>query len=207
MPSSACCSKSRAWPLCCEAAFQAHIHSTLVARDTARLRNRNKARSIALGLDTQEGGLIIASPTFVLSLPEYHPEEPARTLSLAPPAHADTGGPANAVHGLTAAMANTNLEDTHSSTDLAQTNSSIATGSTSNVRFFQPYTGSPEESAKISQRGFIAKCLFPGCEASVRNSDKMMAIENLYSFHQKASHPEWAISETVEERCQLTEKP
>ncbi|KAF3316977.1 hypothetical protein TWF173_000982 [Orbilia oligospora] len=205
MPSSACCSKSRAWPLCCEAALQAHMHSALVARDTARLRNRNKARSIALGLDTQEGGLIIASPTFVLSLPEYHPEEPARVLSLAPPVHADTGGPADAVHGLTAEMANTNLKDTHFSMDLAQTNPSFATGSTSNIGFVQPYTGSPEESAKISQRGFVAKCLFPGCEASVRNSDKMVAIENLYLFHQKASHPEWAISGTIEGRCQVTD--
>ncbi|KAF3250223.1 hypothetical protein TWF192_005244 [Orbilia oligospora] len=204
MPSGACCSKFRAWPLCCEAALQAHMHSVSVARDTARLANRNKARSVALGLDTQEGGLIIASPTFVLSLPEYHPEEPARAPSLEPPVYADTGGSTD-VYGLAAAMANTKLKDTDSSMDLAQTNPSIATGSTSNVGLVQPYTGSPEESAKISQRGFVAKCIFPGCEASVRNFDKMMAIENLYLFHQKASHPEWAISETAEEHCQLTE--
>ncbi|KAF3223744.1 hypothetical protein TWF679_000182 [Orbilia oligospora] len=201
MPSGACCSKSRAWPLCCEAALQAHMHSVSVARDTARLANRNKARSVALGLDTQEGGLIIASPTFVLSLPEYHPEEPARAPSLEPPVYADTGGSTD-VYGLAAAMANTNLKDTGSSMD---THPSIATGSTSNVGFVQPYTGSPEESAKISQHGFVAKCLFPGCEASIWNLDKMMAIESLYFFHQKASHPEWAIIGTIEGRCQVTD--
>ncbi|KAF3228790.1 hypothetical protein TWF106_006310 [Orbilia oligospora] len=205
MPSGACCSKSRAWPLCCEAALEAHMHSASVARDTARLANRNRAHSVALGLDAQEGGLIIASPTFVLNLPEYHPEEPARVLSLEPPVHADTGGPTDAVHGLAAAMANTSLNDTHSSMDLAETHPSIATGSTSNVGLVQPYTDGPEESAKISHRGFVAKCLFPGCEASVRNFDKMMAIENLYLFHQRAFHPEWAIVNTTEGRCQVTQ--
>ncbi|KAF3223550.1 hypothetical protein TWF106_004940 [Orbilia oligospora] len=49
-----------------------------------------------------------------------------------------------------------------------------------------------QASEKDGKRRFVARCLSPGCTYAVPRPKESMARDDLYRFHQKKEHPDWA---------------
>ncbi|KAK6497196.1 hypothetical protein TWF506_004671 [Arthrobotrys conoides] len=198
-----CCPKKGALsPFCCETALHDYMDSVSTS-GPARFSNRNRARNIFAisdSEDDQEDGLVTAEPVEVLRLPA--PARASRSPSPGELVQENNGGFTDV--DLTAATARMVLTDTRSSVGLAPTTQAMPAASTSNVGPVRSDPGSSTESSRVPQSVFVAKCLFPGCEISVQSSDKMMAVDNLYLFHQKISHPEWVVSKSAEELFLVT---